>query len=417
MKALSASLKTMLGATTALLCGGLLAQEVPPPADNSASPGLVSDWRVNGFYSLTGINRNNDAPQYAYVPYGDQTHGIGAQGLDWDASSKLGLMINGAFTPELGFGVQYLVRQGSDREPRLRTPLAYVEWRPGNWEFKLGRTAPGVALVEDSLHADHGHLWLKPAVEVYAYRPRPQVDGVSLTRHTQWNDWYASFQAAYGVADFHARNHRRHYSAISALSVVVTKDDLLLRAALQKSRMDLMSLPSNADLLRRIRADIPSNYWSDFSDQNIGFLFKSLSVRWTPGPWTVQAEWHRNDIDKPYLAPYWGSYLLLGHRWGDWTPYLMLGLSKPNMRTETRFSASTNALVNSYLRTAQGTQESQAIGVRYDLNQSMTLKVQAERIHRRANETGAFTPSPVPPRVPTESNNTSVFSVSLQGVF
>lgn len=407
-------------AAVPLVLGGVAAQAqtlAPAGEDPAPSPALISNVQVHGFYSLTGLHRSHEGAQYAYVPYGDQTFGIEGQGVDWRAGSKLGLMVNGAFTPEFGFGVQYLLRQGSSREPRLRTPLAYLEWHPGNWVFKLGRTAPGVALVEDSLHADHGHLWLKPPVEIYSHRTKPQLDGLSVTHQGEWGGWYTSLQAAYGVADYHARSHRRRFSTMAALSGILTKDDLLLRASAHKLHFDLLSLPSNTAFLAGIRAAIPAQYAPEFSEYNIALLSKSVSLSWTPGPWTVQAEWFRTDNDKPWISDYWGSYLLLGHRWGAWTPYLMLGVSKPNDRAETRFSPAINATVNAVRRGVQGTQESQAMGLRYDWSNSVALKVQAERIHRRANEVGAFIPASTPPRAPTVPNGTTVISVSVQGVF
>jgi len=373
--------------------------------------------QFRGFYSFTGLHRSNPAPQYAYVPYGDQTFGIQPHGLDWRASSKLGLMINGQFDQEWGFGVQYLVRQASSREPRLRTPLAYLNWRPGSWDIKFGRSAPGVTLAEEVLHADYGHLWAKPPVEIYAFKNRPQLDGLNVSHFSEWQGWYLNVQGAYGVSDYHSRGHRRRLTSNAALSVTASQDDWLLRVAHHSQHIDILSLPANSAFLASLRAQVPEAFRHELSEYNLAQVSTNLSLRWTPGPWSVQAEVQTSHNNKAWTAGQDGGYALIGRRWGAWTPYLMRGAARQVKPIETRFSPSVNAQVNALVNSFQGAQHSTALGLRYDGFNNLALKVQFERIERKANQFGAFIASPTLPRMPAVDNGMNVLTISLQGIF
>lgn len=387
--------------------------EATSPQPSTGDTGL----KISGFYSLTGLHLSDHGPFYAYIPYGDQGHGITTKDFDWTAASKAGLMVNGNLTPALSYGLQLMARDGADNASHVHTTQAYLEWTSGNWVAKAGRTVPGLWLVEDSYYADFGHLWLKAPVELYGWRPTPEVDGLSVARYFSWGDWYGKAQMAYGSSDTPYRWYRRRFREIKAFSLELSQGDLLLRAAINDSHVDIHNLPSYDAFLNTIKSQIPAQYAARFSNKNMKPRYISTGFTWTPNNWTVQGEWARYSIDQDYVAPFQASYLMVGHRWGHWTPYVMFSTTNGKFRNETRFSPEINAIVTNLRRTLHFVQDNHAVGVRYDINSKTAFKVQLEKIQRDAGMVGSFTPPTTGPSAPGQANSTTLLSVSLQGVF
>jgi len=383
------------------------------PEQNSGSNVEV---KVSGFYSLTGLQLSERSRFYAYIPYGDLGQGHDRRGVDWGLASKAGLMLQARMGARWQAGLQLMARQGADDASKVNPTQAFVQWSDGGWVAKFGRTVPGLWLVEDSYYVDFAHLWLKAPVEMYGWRPTPELDGVSLARHFTWGDWYGKVQASYGSRNAPYRSYRRDFAQVRALSLDVSQGELQLRAAFNDSQVNVLNLPSYEGFLATIRPQVPAQYAPNFQT-SLNTRYHTVGASWTPGNWTLQAEWARNFTDQIYLAPFQTGYLLAGHRWGRWTPYVMWSSTHGQFGQETRFSPSINALVDSLQRTLHNVQDNVTLGVRVDLNSQTALKFQAENIRRDAGQVGSFTPPPGGPSAPAVANSTRLWSISLQGVF
>jgi hypothetical protein len=135
----------------------------------------------------------------------------------------------------------------------------------------------------------------------------------------------------------------------------------------------------------------------------------SLALQYDSGPWLLTAEATSRDANSTLAARSRAWYVLAAHRWGDWSPYVLLGqmqFREPPLGLQTLaqagpMAAAVNARIDRYLQTPNDRRIWQ-LGLRWDFRERMALKVQLEG-YRSTGEPGLgqsnFLEVPSPPPI------------------
>lgn len=408
-----------------LLLGWLLS----PPA--TAEGGDARQWEINGFYSLSALHTSPGGPFYLYAPYGDQDRPADQQHWDLLPDSKLGLMGSVQVAPQWSARAQFLYRQGSSKENDFKTRLAFVEYQPRyDWSIKLGRTVQGLLLTEESMYTDYAQLPIRAPQEPYAYLPNTEIDGVLLAKQQALGEWRLNLQASYGQRTYHSQQFQRKLRDSIGVAATLLNPQTSLHLAARTLTLGLHQAPNLAAATQLIRDVANDQGHSDIADEydETAIRLKEFAagLEHQAGPLSLKADLLLLYSSLPITGnPISSANLLAGYRFGSLTPYLGWGEIRDYGTAKEQRLAPDSPLAIAAIATADylsaavsGEQRTWSFGLRYDLAKNTALKLQFDRVERKANKQGWFIAPPDSLQfAPTENNHTNVWGISLQGIF
>lgn len=388
-------------------------------------------WDISGFYSLSALHTSQSGPLYLYAPYGDQDQPADQQHWDLWPDSKLGLMGEVRISPQWSARAQFLYRQGSSRENDFKTRLAFVEYQPlHDWSVRLGRTVQGLLLNEESMYTDYAHLPIRAPQEPYAYLPDTEIDGIQLFHRRPLHNWQLQLQASYGQRTYYSQQFQRQLRDSFGMSATLQDANTSLHLAARSLMLGLHDAGSFALATRLIRTVANSqgrnDVAADYDESAIRLKEVAAALEHQSGPLTLQGELvlfysSLSMSGQPIAA----AHLLGGYRLGAFTPYLGWGeIRDYSVSEETRLTPDSPTAVAAiatanYLTAAvSGEQRTWSLGLRYDIARNTALKLQLDRVERKAGKQGWFIAPPDSLQfAPDHANHTYVWGLSLQGMF
>ncbi|WP_137935873.1 hypothetical protein [Chitinivorax sp. B] len=399
-------------------------------AEEGEGGALPVEWSINGYYSISAVRTNREGEFYRYIPYGDQDRPAKQKSPDVGPDSKFGLMVGARWTPEFSAKAQWLLRRGSSRDPVIRTRLAFVEYRPHtDWSVKLGRTVQGLLMLEEAMYTDYANLMVRVPHEPYAYVPKSELDGVMVQHDLSVQDWLFKFQASAGQSDYHSVNFRRTLRDCIGFSLAINRQNATARLALRTTRFGLhdpMLAETSAFLRDAARTEGNEALAHRFNEKNFRLDQLALGLEWQDSRWTVRSEvFAFRGKFRPLPKRSVSGSVMAGYRFGQWTPYVGYGeIREYGDKRNNGFSGNTvlsqqaAEVAELMARSVAGEQRTLSFGVRYDLPKQMAIKLQWDRISRRAGEQGYLLAEPGAAQIaPNENNHTQIWTLSLQGVF
>lgn len=278
--------------------------------------------------------------------------------------------------------------------------LAFLNYHfSNNLQLRAGRLSPGILHRSDSRDVGYSYLWTRPPVEFYGAINASRFDGLDL-KWTHFSD-----QAAYKLQGFWGLSHERvsgkdgdifdyKDSTFTGAIAEYEKDSLSLRASVIELR--LKSQISSVDqlynslnnLAQLYNAPHLSDLADEFSVDGKKLQYYSIGATWEPDRWVLQAGSaliESNSLTVPDLTT---SFFSAGYRIDKWTPYIVYSRAKSEDHTRTTgLGADLDALIiEPVLKSGQVDQTSISLGSRYELSQSMAVKVQYDRVQSEVKE-------------------------------
>ncbi len=187
---------------------------------------------------------------------------------------------------------------------------------------------------------------------------------------------------------------RLHYTRTRADLRSGSIDSLLegyqqLGAALS-SLPGLQSVGANATALART-----------YNPTDVAISFLTVGAAYDPDRWVITAEWAA-DVNPTVLFDRKAWYATIGHRFGDWTPYLTRAQIRSNRHNPLAVSsallapplastaATLDAGLNRLLASFAPMQDSVSLGVRWDFARNFDLKLQYDWIMLGADSAGTL---------------------------
>lgn len=374
-------------------------------AQETDQPAGVASLRLSGFGSLGLVHV--DAPDgWGYRR--ELTQGGSDASWRHDVDTRLGVQLNYSLGKQFELVAQAIAKKrGSYSHDSDALEWAYASYRPNaDWTLRAGRVNLDAFLMADYRNVGYGFTAARPPVELYAMLPTT-LDGVDVARSWFQGDaqWRAKLMLGTAqIGDFATADPGR-VRDIVGLMLSREEGGLLVRASASRTRieLDLTSARTAVDTLDQLGGlpiPVVSSQARLLRDRlgasDIWATFLELGLRYELADWQWSAEVVR--ISAAPLVRQTSAYASVGHRLGDWTPYIGYGRTRdamPVMAQPAWQAALTpvfgpdgaagaqmlGSLVTGVVNVARVQQSGWSVGARWDFHPQAALKLQWDRIH------------------------------------
>jgi len=365
--------------------------------DGAAGPA----WTLSGFGTIGAAHSSERNADYTASVM--RANGAGAT-RHWSANvdSRLGAQLDLRFTKGWSAVLQVVSEQGLDNSYRPRIEWANVKYQATpDLALRFGRIALPMFLTADYRKVGYIYPWVRPPVEGYGALPFTSSDGVDATLRWSAGAVRNSSQLFYGRDDVKLIDPL-HATARGILGISNTSDWGALSV-----RANVISAEITADIgLELFNAfesagpagvAIARNYRIDHKRTAVA----SIGMNYDPGRWFLMAEASRTRAES-LLGATRSMYASAGLRVNAFTPYLSVarvraigpthedGLPGAGLPPAAAARvAQLNAGLNLLLATIPQ-QDTQALGVRWDLAANAALKLQYDRVTPRLGSRGTL---------------------------
>jgi hypothetical protein len=352
-----------------------------------------------------------------------------------DIDSRLGLQANYALTPRVEAVAQVVLK---DRVHEASTSdaleWAFVAWRPdAHSTLRVGRVNPKTYMQADVRNVGFAYTALRPSVDFYGVLAQQWADGIDIAR--TWTSGEAQWQAA-AQAAFNGRVHfdvQRGFepftfSSKKSMALFVTRAEGGLTLSASFARSDFTTdvgatgVPVVQNLQSVAALPVPevareaAALIEGFNLDGGWLSLASLGVDYQTGPWRLVAEGARISGDYDFVNGHYG-YIQAAHSVGAWTPYVAAGRARTRGRPApppqwgvalapvigavgaAQAQALGTSVVQGFVNSIRFDQSSLSLGVRWDVQPQMALKLQWDRVDVRANGGGLWANSDLRPSV------------------
>jgi hypothetical protein len=355
-------------------------------------------WQFNGFGTVSAVyNDDRDADYVRNIAQIDQETRPWALSQD----SVLGGQVsyhsdNRRFNATLQAVSKY--RYDGSYTPDIS--LAFLNYHLSDkLQIRVGRLSPDILHRSDSRDVGYSYLWARPPVEFYGVINVSRFDGFDA----QWKQF--SDLGFFKAKVFWGLSHEKvsgegggtfDYDDSTFIGVIgeYEKDNLSLRASAIELglKAQINSVTVLHDSLDQLGAQYNLPHLSHLADEFLmdgKYLhYYDLGAAWESGGWVLQTGGtfiESNSLTIPDLTAYFVS---MGYRVGKWTPYTVLSevKSKEHNRTTGLGDAIDAAVISPVLDSSQVDQMSISLGTRYELSQSVAIKVQYDHLKSKVKE-------------------------------
>ncbi len=345
------------------VAAGVLALVGATPAATAATQ--IGDYlSFSGFGTLGAVQTNSDEGKFGK----DRQYVGGAQkSANFDVDSNLGLQLTGTATTWLSATVQALASKRDKGYVEPDVEWAFVTVKPvDGLSLRGGRMAAPVFAVSDSRNIGYANTWLRAPNEVYALNVFRRMEGADVTYRADLGPVAISATAyggktafkALGGADADGEN-------LKGLNLQFETDWANIRAGQMKTKVVIPAFGETGDQ----------------------YTFTGYGIAVDRGNVVAQAEFVTRRSAKRGIsvdADSW--YVMGGYRIGKVLPYVIRSVTTPKYpEAPVLVSAS---------------QQTTALGVRWDAFSSAAIKFQADRIDTKNTRGISFYTDSTPPPFP-----------------
>ncbi|USD65660.1 hypothetical protein [Vibrio sp. SCSIO 43136] len=362
---------------------------------------FAQNWSFSGFGNLGYVYENSDS--------------LGFLG---DMTQKADHTTNGSFLPDSRLGVQasyvsdsswmfttqYVLEDRAGDEVLDGLKLAFFAYDyDETLNFRLGRIGFDTFLNTDTRSVDFAHTWIRPPMEVYGWAPLPSLDGIDATYRFYYGelDWALTGQFGHTevATDLVEESSPVRFKGSPAFSVSLSASKPFWTARVSYARLSASSdFPYQVEQLHQALEAVQQSNLGPISEEAV-YLYDNLQVsgstvhyyhagvEFNDGNWLTSTELVRVKTDRAALANGWAGYLLVGHRFGDFTPYLIGSKFKrandliEEQQDWSLVSAELGGLQDTTVLAANSKmieQQTLSLGMRWDITPTTSLKAQAD---------------------------------------
>jgi hypothetical protein len=397
----------LAGLAAAMLATAAHAQE----ADASGAAGGL---RLSGFGSV-GLSHVHAPAGWGFRRELTQS----GSDASWrhDVDTRLGVQLNYSLGSRFELVAQAIAKKRatySNDSDALE--WAYAAYRPNaDWTVRAGRVNLDAFLMADYRNVGYGFTAARPPVELYAMLPTT-LDGADVARSWFQGDaqWRAKLMLGSAqIGDFHTAEPGR-VRDVAALMLSREEGGLLVRASAARTRIELdlstaqaavdalaqlgsLPVPAVAEQARQLRERLGvSDIWATFLE---------LGLRYETGDWQWSAEVVR--VSAAPLIRQSSAYAAVGHRLGDWTPFVGYGRTRDAMAAVptpawtalltpvigpagAAQAQMLGGLVTASVNSSRVQQSGWSVGARWDFHPQAALKLQWDRTRVAAGGSGLW---------------------------
>lgn len=387
-------------------------------ADESEEATTSRGLRLSGFGTL-GLTHHNNRDVGIISSFGQESPAY--DGLSENLDSVLGAQLNWQATDDTSLVLQAAARAGEGMKPEVR--MGYMRQQFGqNLSVRLGRYRSALYFDADVTEIGYANLTARKPLPVYWISNNvAAIDGVDVQwHHTSGNagwllDVYAGqahakqnwplikgttklkdirgFALTYMLSNVSLRASRTWVGEYTVQSRQVDQ----INAGLQQTAGGLATLAATPILPPPMRAQLASraaelsSYTSPFDNRPI---YTSLGINANWNNWSLMGGWVGFDSQSAMIGKYNSYSVTLGRSMGNFTPYIEWAQQRranPIFNTNALGPTGLNPQLDAGLAQLQGmlseaaqfadfSMRSTSVGMRWDVQKDMALKLQYDRI-------------------------------------
>lgn len=372
------------------------------------------NFLFSGFGTLGGVHSRTDfggsfARDVSQLP--------GTPGTQFKADSRLGAQLNWKLSESFEAVGQVVAR---DRSPLARSAdnleWAFLAYRPtADTTLRLGRVSMDLFLLSDYRNVGFGYLSARPNVDFYAPMSLSSLDGFDFSQAWVVGDTAWRIKGTAGSAKYDAFFGRSQFNDVRGLVLSRERDGLTLRGTLTVADWSIeknsLAQPLRQGLNAVALLPVPTvasqaaAMSTALSLENIRARYTALGLAYDRNNWVINAEWMRILMHNAPTVSGTGIYVLAGHRFGALTPFA--GLSRSRSLSPPYSAATWGAelaplapvlgadvvakaqvlgqIAAEQLNGTRVDQSTLTIGLRWDIDPSLALKLQWDRVKVREN--------------------------------
>jgi len=390
-----------------------------------AQGSLFTDWELTGFgtfgYAESGkyddlILKRNITQRSQKI----EDHG-------WLVDSVLGLQVRKELDAHFDLVGQIVAKERANNSVDNSVEMAFFRYQSDDrWSFQFGRMVLDTFLLSDHRDVGYSYHSVRPQNEFYGWIPYSNYDGLKTV--FEFGDFDSSVRLEafvgktkatvnIGYKDDETSNNYVKSAPIMGGGVTWEMDDFLLRAYIARFRFT-----ENTEAIKALLAYVEpiKGFWPEsvqiaeaYSIEDAKVTYGSIGFEWTPGAWFFQGEF--SDVSGDYFGSYDGqrAYLQVGHRFGDFLPYITYSYSwderefpydppAPVSPALDPILQGLYAVLKDNLSSGLIDQQSVSLGVRWDFASRKALKLQCDYATIGDNSLGIY-PTPDTPEVGTRN--------------
>jgi hypothetical protein len=286
--------------------------------------------------------------------------------------------------------VQGVVRRMFNTGFQLDIPVFFVKAElTRDLAVRVGRIQLPVFMSSDYRQVGYSNTWVRPPIEVYGQVPFDSDDGADVLYRKAIGPADISAQAFYGKTDLSFGGATIQSRKNWGVNANVTVGPLTLRAGRNQSAFTSRSA-TVTQLLTAVNAAGFTALANRLNPLNVPFKFTDYGFSLDETHLTVQGE-----ITKftpgGFVASTDAQYLLAGYRVRKLTPYVMYARQKvTSARTDPTIPRLGPLLplalgVDQLINSVGADQHTWSAGVRWDVHESVDLKLQVDRVSPQGN--------------------------------
>ena len=358
-------------------------------------------WTFSGFGSLGAARSDYDQADFtSNILKGEGT------GATHEWNGNLDSRLGGQLAVTIGKKWSAVVQVGVEQ----RYDLSYkplVEWANVKYQVtpdlsvRVGRIALPIFLAADYRKIGYAYPWVRTPSEVYGGVPITNSDGLDVAYRWQHAGIKHTTQAFFGKTHIYLTEttdiKARHLGGIThtaergPLTLRFSAFTAVLNVNIVRPLFDGYRQFGPAGIAIADKYDVVNKRFTGFA----------VGASYDPGNWFVMAEAAQRD-GRSFLAKGMGMYASAGYRTGEFTPYVSYsvsegkrptgpqGLPLAGMPARQAFVArELNAGLDKLIKTISS-QDSMAVGVRWDFRPDMAVKLQYDRATPRDGSRGSL---------------------------
>lgn len=315
-----------------LLSGGLAMLALPCLAVQLTDSISISGFGTAGMFRADDPNATVRADNRVSTGSRDE--------LRFDQDSLLA--VQGNFRPAGPFNaaIQLISKKNISSSNKPRLQWAYIGWEPTPaLNLKLGRSVAPLGLMSDYRDLYYAQITARPHGSVYYNNPITYNDGLTGLWEHGIGAGNLALEGYYGKTSVKVASGEADVPKQFGLSAKWMQGGLTLRLGASSIDVDFTPTPGGqaAGLLGAIKnaqaLGLCSNCNAVYQDRlqtSIGNKAYSVAAVWEGGGYTLQGEFTKRKSDSMVIGSAQGWYLLGAKRFGDFTPYLVLGKLRPD---------------------------------------------------------------------------------------
>jgi len=361
----------------------VLALSIASPTSVWAEPAIS----VSGFGTFGYAISDNSEDEYKVGSGIDGATDSGTLKLD----SRFGIQFDTNLNPYLSGTLQALSRQNYKGEFTPEVEWAFLKGQVSDSvSIRVGRMGAPFFMVSDFREVGYANTTLRPPEDTYIQVPLRVFNGADINGLYEIGNTIVSGQAFIG------QRERRFPSDIT----INLKDTMGVNLAFERgvARLRFSYIDTRAGVnspgyqslnasLTEIAQLMPElvEIAENFNGRPNPSTFTSAGLELELDPLFLAAEYTQRRIKKSAVASFNAWYVTTGFRWNNFTPYATYSQIRQVSKTDVALPpvpqlAELQAAISAYF--SAGDQTTIAAGVRWDLFESASLKLQFENISR-----------------------------------